>query len=120
MVTIARFFKSEDAHLFRSFLESQGIAAYVFDENVSQLFWHQTLAFGGIRVTVADEDAEQAEESYVEYNESMRTAPFVERPVRAWPIVVALSLIVGMPLMLLGRKSKGEENHEPRMDADER
>lgn len=111
MVTIAKFFKSEDAHLFRSFLESQGIAGYIFDENVSQLFWHQTLAFGGIRVAVADEDADQAKELYIEYNESMKTAPFVERPVRAWPIVAVLSLIVGMPLMLLGRKSKDKEAH---------
>lgn len=111
MKTIAKFFKSEDAHLFRSFMESQGIAAHVFDEHMSQLFWHQTLAFGGIRVVVADEDAEQAEELYVEYNESMKTAPFVVQPVRAWPIVAALSLIVGIPLMLLGRKSKDKNAH---------
>ncbi len=111
MTTIAKFFKSEDAHLFRSFLESEGIAAYVFDEHVSQLFWHQTLAFGGIRVSVADEDVERADELYVEYDESMKTAPFVEQPVRAWPIVAVLSLIVGIPLMLLGRKSKDKDAH---------
>lgn len=112
MITIAKFFKSEDAHLFRSFLESQGIEAYIFDEHISQLFWHQTLAFGGIRVTVAAEDVEQAEELYVEYNESMKTAPFVVQPVRAWPIVAVLSLIVGIPLMLLGRKSKTKDPHD--------
>lgn len=118
MVTIAKFFKSEDAHLFRSFLESEGIAAHVFDEHISQLFWHHTLAFGGVRVAVADEDVEQAEELYVEYNESMKSTPHVEQPVRAWPIVAVLSLIAGVPMMLLGRRTKVRENNEPQKDTD--
>jgi len=110
MVTIAKFFKSEDAHLFRSFLESEGIAAHVFDEHISQWFWQNTLAFGGVRVVVADEDFEQAEQLYVEYNESMKTAPFVEPPVREWPVVALLSLIAGFPMMLLGRKTTAGDN----------
>jgi Putative prokaryotic signal transducing protein len=112
MITVAKFFKSEDAHLFRSLLESEGIAAHVLDEHISQWFWQNTLAFGGVRVAVADEDSEHAEQLYVEYNESMKTAPFVERPVRAWPIVVLLSLIAGVPLILLGRKSKVKDDHD--------
>lgn len=112
MVTIAKFFKSEDAYLFRSFLEAQGIEAHVLDEHLSQWLWHYTQAFGGIRVDVADEDAEQAEELFVEYNESMKTAPFVEPPVRAWPLVALVSLLFGFPLMLLGRKSKPDDKHD--------
>ncbi len=116
MVTIAKFFKSEDAYLFRSFLESRGVGAYVLDEHLSQWLWHYTQAFGGIRVDVADDDAEQAEELFVEYNESMKSAPFVEPPVRAWPLVALVSLLFGFPVMLLGRKSKA--NDKPNADAE--
>lgn len=112
MVTIAKFFKSEDAYLFRSFLESEGIAAHVFDEHISQWFWQNTLAFGGVRVVVAEEDVEQADSLYEEYNESMKTAPFVERPVRVWPVIALLSVIVGFPMILLGRKSKAIFKHD--------
>jgi hypothetical protein len=115
MVTIAKFSKSEDAYLFRSFLDAQGIEAHIFDEHISQLFWHYTQAFGGIRVVVADEDAEQAEQLYVEYDESMKTAPFVEPTVRAWPIVALVSLFMGVPVMLFGRKSKPDDNHDAKI-----
>lgn len=116
MITVATFFKSEDAHLFRSFLESEGIPAHVYDENMSQWFWHQTLAFGGIRVAVSDEDFEQAGRLYAEYNESMKTAPLVEQPVRVWPIMALLSLLAGLPLILLGRK-KGKDTHASEPEA---
>jgi hypothetical protein len=112
MVTIAKFSKSEDAYLFRSFLNAQGIEAHIFDEHISQLFWHYTQAFGGIRVVVADEDVEQAEELYLEYDASMKSAPFVVPPVRAWPIVALASLFLGLPVMLFGRKSKSDDQHD--------
>lgn len=109
MVTVAKFFKVEDAYLFRSYLEAREIEAHVFDEHVSQLFWNHIQAFGGVRVVVADEDYEKAEELYVEYNDSMKSAPNFERPVRAWPIMVLASLFMGVPLMLFGRKSKADD-----------
>ena len=112
MVTIAKFSKSEDAYLFRSFLDAQGIESYIFDEHISQLFWHYTQAFGGIRVVVADEDVERAEELFVEYDESMKSAPFIESPVRAWPMIALASLLVGFPVMLFGRKSKSDDQHD--------
>ncbi len=112
MVTIAKFAKSEDAYLFRSFLDAHGIESYIFDEHISQLFWQYTQAFGGIRVVVADEDVEQAEELFVEYDESMKSAPFVEPPVRAWPMMALASLLVGFPVMLFGRKSKSDDHHD--------
>jgi hypothetical protein len=112
MVTIAKFSKSEDAYLFRSFLEAQGIASYIYDEHVSQLFWAYTQALGGIRVAVADEDVEQAGVLYAEYDESMKSAPFVEPPVRAWPIMALASLFLGFPVMLFGRKSKADDKDD--------
>lgn len=112
MVTIAKFFKCEDAYLFRSFLESEGIEGYIFDEHISQWLWQHTLAFGGIRVVVADEDVERAEQLYVEYDESMKSAPFVERPVRAWPIMALVSLLCSFPVILFGRKSKTDDKYD--------
>jgi|LakMenE18May11ns_1017448.scaffolds.fasta_scaffold9890333_3 hypothetical protein len=112
MTTISNFFRCEDAYLFRSFLDSAGINGYVLDENFSQWFWYYSHTVGGIRVVVADEDAKQAEQLFIEYNESMKTTPFVERPVRAWPIMVLLSLCAGFPLILFGRKSNSESQHD--------
>lgn len=62
METVARFYKVEEAYLFRSFLESEGIAAHVFDDYVPQVQWLWTLAIGGIRVVVDRENAGRAAE----------------------------------------------------------
>lgn len=97
---------------FALFLDAQGIESYIFDEHISQLFWQYTLAFGGIRVVVGDEDVEQAEKLFVEYDESMKSAPFVVPPVRAWPVMALASLFFGFPVMLFGRKSKSDDQHD--------
>ena len=54
MTTIATFNKPEDAHLLRLRLEAGGIAAFLVDENVTQMEW--SFLTGGVRVQVADED----------------------------------------------------------------
>ena len=60
MTTIATFNKSEDAHLLRLRLESGGIAAFMVDENVTQMEW--SFLTGGVRVQVADEEVEVVRE----------------------------------------------------------
>ena len=60
MTTIATFNKSEDAHLLRLRLESGGIAAFLVDENITQMEW--SFLTGGVRVQVADEDVEVVRE----------------------------------------------------------
>ncbi len=60
MTTIATFNKSEDAHLLRLRLESGGIAAFLVDENVTQMEW--SFLTGGVRVQVADEEVEVVRE----------------------------------------------------------
>lgn len=60
MKTIARFGKSEDAHLCRMHLGSLGIEAYVQDENMAQLEQPLSNAVGGVRVEVNDEDYDAA------------------------------------------------------------
>lgn len=104
METIARFYKGEDAYLFRSFLESEGISAYVFDEYTPQVHWLYTHVIGGIRVVVSEEDAEKAAELYRTYEEGIRSGPSVVGEVRVWPIALVVSIFLGLPLFLLGRK----------------
>lgn len=104
MTTIATFTVPEEAHLFRTFLESRGIEGFVLDENFVQLFWHYSNAIGGVRLTVDDEDAEDAAAAYHEYITALGTGPYPERPVRVWPAVALISLIIGAPLLLFGRR----------------
>ena len=62
MLTIARFSKAEDAHLFRHRLEAGGVAAYLQDENTVQMDWLYSNAIGGVRVQISEEDVEEARE----------------------------------------------------------
>lgn len=56
MRTLAAFGHPDQAHLLRMRLESCGIAAHVRDENMVALDWLASLAIGGVKVDVADED----------------------------------------------------------------
>lgn len=108
MKCIATFPSVEDAHLFRAFLASRGVEAVLLDEYVSQTSWHYTQALGGVRLVVAEEDEEVALGFYQEYMAALRSGPYPEEPVRAWPLVLIASLLVGLPFLLLGRHRKGE------------
>lgn len=108
MQTIARFYKGEDAYLCRSFLESEGISAHVFDEYTPQVHWLYTHVIGGIRVVVSEEDAEEAAKLYWVYEENMIAAPPVVGNVKAWPFMLMISICLGFPMYLLGRKRADE------------
>lgn len=56
MRTLAVFGHPDQAHLLRMRLEGCGIAAHVRDENMVALDWLASLAVGGVKVDVADED----------------------------------------------------------------
>jgi hypothetical protein len=109
MTTIATFTTPEDAHLFRAFLESRGIEGFLLNENIAQLFWIYSNATGGVRLEVADEDAQEASVIYQEYMTALRSGPYPETTVRAWPIVALLTLLVGVPMMIFGRRKPGPE-----------
>lgn len=113
METVARFHKTEDAYLFRAFLESEGIPACVLDENISQLCWHYTIAVGGIRVAVADEDAKQAAAMYKEYEQTLTAKPAAVGDVRYWPVVLLLTFLMSVPFMIFGRKLPNSEDGKP-------
>lgn len=103
MQTVARFYKIEEAHLFRMLLESEGIGAFVLDEYVPQNYWLYTFAVGGVRVSVADEDVERAVELYRDYEQRVVAAPEVVGDVKAWPIALLATFLVGVPVFLFGR-----------------
>lgn len=105
MIRIAEFQVPEDAHLFRCFLVSRGIEAHLFDEHVAQLCWHYSNAIGGVKVMVAEEDEETARECLQEYRSSLSAAPAVVTEARGWPVVLVVSLLMGLPLLLFGRKA---------------
>ena len=106
MTTIATFTTPEDAHLFRAYLGSQGIDATLNDEHFVQLFWYYSNTIGGVRVIVDDSDADEATEAYSTYMEALRDGPYPLNPVRAWPVVILVSLLVGAPFILFGRKPR--------------
>jgi hypothetical protein len=62
MITIAQFSKPEEAHLLRMRLEAGGVPAFVLDENMVQMDWLYSNAIGGVRLQIAEEDAERARE----------------------------------------------------------
>ncbi|WOO42797.1 DUF2007 domain-containing protein [Rubellicoccus peritrichatus] len=62
MVTIASFSTLIEAQLKKTQLESEGISAFIPDENMIQLDWLYTNAIGGVRLQVSPEDVETAME----------------------------------------------------------
>lgn len=114
MTAITKFATPEEAHLLRMYLADRGIEAFLFDEHIVQLFWHLSQAFGGVRVMVRDEDLAAAEEALGEYRSALGPRPLPENEVRAWPVVAAVSLLLGVPLLLFGRRGRGNGAGEKR------
>lgn len=104
MTTAAAFDSPEQAHLFRAFLGTHDIHAAVLDENLAQWIWYYIQAIGGVRVVVANPDAQQAADLYREYMESLRSGPHPLEPVRWWLPALLLSTIVGGPFLIFGRR----------------
>jgi hypothetical protein len=59
-VTVAQFETWPDAAIARGLLESEGIEAWLMDENLVQLDWLYTIAVGGIKVQVQRRDEAKA------------------------------------------------------------
>lgn len=64
-------------------------------------------------MVVGKEDAEKAVELFRTYEDSLRSGPPVVGDVKAWPIALLVSFIVGVPLFLLGRKKTGVQGNDP-------
>lgn len=62
MAIVGRFREPSLAHLAKGKLESEGIPAFVRDEYLVGVAWDYSLAVGGVKLEVAEEDAERAVE----------------------------------------------------------
>ena len=60
IVHIATFSYPAEAHLAKAKLESEGIPAFVADEHILTANWTFSIAIGGIKLWVREEDAEAA------------------------------------------------------------
>ncbi len=62
MPIVATYTKLEDAHLAVSKLQGSGVDAWLRDEATANIYWLYSNAIGGVKVEVAEEDAERARE----------------------------------------------------------
>lgn len=109
MTTLARFQIPEEAHLVRVYLADLGIESAVLDEHTIQWFWHLSNALGGVRLSVADEDLEEATELYAEYLAARKAEPPTETPFRFWLLVILLYFVIGVPMLVFGRRTRDAE-----------
>jgi hypothetical protein len=70
MVTIRTCSTLPEAHLLQSFLGGSGIASFLPDENTIQMDWLWSNAIGGVRLQVAEADAERANALLSGYEEN--------------------------------------------------
>ena len=103
MTTICHFRVPEDAYLFRSYLINRGIDAHILDEHVVQIAWHYSNAIGGVRVVVHDHDALEADKVTHEYLRELRAEAQPTAAPRFWPVVMLVSLWLGVPALIFGR-----------------
>ncbi len=59
-VVIATFSNLDEAHLLASRLRSAGIATELRNENTLTMNWTYSLAIGGVKLAVAEEDVDDA------------------------------------------------------------
>ena len=114
MRNVVTFWKVEDAYLFRSFLDANGIESHIFDEHVPQVKWTWAMLTGGVRVMVEEEDFDAAKEFHGHYEKRITADPQVTGDVKLWPVALAFTLLLGVPFMLFGRKViAAKEDHKP-------
>jgi hypothetical protein len=58
--TVAHYTDPIEAHLARGRLQSEGIDAHLGDEHLAMANWEWRLTIGGVKLRVADRDAERA------------------------------------------------------------
>ena len=66
LVTLLKYLQPVEAHILKGKLESEGIAAAVFDENFSTIYPFAAQLTGGVHLKVRAEDLERAKEILAE------------------------------------------------------
>lgn len=62
LALLYRFFSAIEANLFAGLLRSEGMEAFIRDENINTIYPFSNLATGGIKIYVRHSDEEQARE----------------------------------------------------------
>lgn len=62
LITIKTFDNFGEAHILRAKFESEGIACYLFDENMMTLNPLYNVTIGGIKLKINDSDREEAQQ----------------------------------------------------------
>ena len=101
MVTIAHFTTPENAHLARTFLESNDIQSWVLDENHIQNLWWHSQALGGVRLSAVESDADSA----IEVLKTTRRDDDQIDIVRGGILLALLGAFIGFPFFLFGRRT---------------
>lgn len=86
LVTVDTFTSPWDAHIARSLLESEGIPAFLGDENMVGMDWPLSQALGGVKLKVSAADVEQARVVLKEWKEGHFEAALVEELALATPV----------------------------------
>ncbi len=68
LITLIVFDNIIEAHLVKSKLESEGITAYLFDENINTMYPLYNIATGGIKLKTDEADVEKAQKILTEIN----------------------------------------------------
>jgi hypothetical protein len=83
LVTVASYWWDNEAQIARMHLESFGIRTFMAGEMTASMFWHYSNAVGGIRLQVAECDAERAREllsADVTLDDERERAAFADEP----------------------------------------
>lgn len=62
LTTIATYSFPHEAHIARASLEAAGVEAFIADEHTINMDWTYSNALGGVRVRVAEKDAQKAQD----------------------------------------------------------
>jgi len=98
MKLVGSYSKPEQAHMTRSLLEGNGIAAFVRDDNTVTADWFLSNAIGGVKVEVADDDHDAArsilEAQAPPPNPAVETGAKKGRPANRYMKIFAAAFVV--------------------------
>jgi len=109
MKLVATFSNSDAAHLLRSHLEGSGITVFVRDDQTVSVDWGLSIAVGGVKVEVPDEEFAAATELLASFSvptpqKNGKSSHIIERYVKMFFLVwfaayavLCIALAIGSP-----------------------
>lgn len=112
LVLLERCFDLTQAHMIRGFLESNDIPCFLMDENHSAIAWHLTIAIGGARIMVFENDLEKAQSLLADVQEDASTKDTETKPILKKPYLLNIFLwlfgllFLSMPFITPNKEDK--------------